>query len=119
MPVRPRLSCNFPGCPALVNAGERYCPEHMKRKRKEYKRGRPDDSFYSSTYWRRLRRMQLATEPLCRLCRAEGKRVAAEVVDHIIPREDGGADSFSNLQSLCVACHNSKTMKENIAKGKL
>lgn len=62
--------------------------------------------------WRRLRRMCLRREPLCRECKAAGFDVAASVVDHIIPLSEGGTNEFKNLQSLCVMHHNKKTARE-------
>lgn len=59
--------------------------------------------------WRKLRAWHLSMEPLCRTCRAEGNLTLATVVDHIIPLSRGGKDAASNLQSLCVTCHNHKT----------
>lgn len=57
--------------------------------------------------WLRLRVRQLSNEPMCRLCRALGKRTAATVCDHIKPHK-GDVDLFydpDNLQSLCKECH--------------
>jgi 5-methylcytosine-specific restriction protein A len=51
-------------------------------------------------------------EPLCRSCRGQGKIVAATEVDHIVPKQDGGADAFDNLQPLCKPCHSRKTLGE-------
>ena len=62
---------------------------------------------YSHRRWRRLRAHQLRVEPLCRFCKATGRIVAAEVVDHI-ERHGGDVNRFwdsTNLQSLCVECH--------------
>jgi 5-methylcytosine-specific restriction protein A len=61
---------------------------------------------YDAT-WRKLRRTQLAQEPLCRYCTQQGYTVTAEVVDHIAPvreRPDLRLDP-DNLQSLCKECH--------------
>lgn len=33
--------------------------------------------------------------------------------DHIVPLEDGGAHTLTNLQVLCVPCHTAKTSAEN------
>jgi hypothetical protein len=39
--------------------------------------------------------------------------VAAKVVDHVTPLKDGGERfDASNLQGLCVSCHNAKTARE-------
>lgn len=50
----------------------------------------------------------MAAEPLCRMC---GK--LADLVDHITPILDGGAVlDDNNLQSLCKACHTTKTQAD-------
>lgn len=49
---------------------------------------------------------------LCIHCERNGKVVAAEVVDHIIPLHIGGSDADSNKQSLCKQCHDIKSAKE-------
>ena len=67
-----------------------------------------DNSAITSDYrrWRRLRKMLLSEEPLCRMCQGLGKATLATVVDHIISRRDGGTDDRGNLQPLCAPCHN-------------
>jgi 5-methylcytosine-specific restriction endonuclease McrA len=37
----------------------------------------------------------------------------ASDVDHIVPREEGGADDLANLQSLCHSHHSAKTSAQN------
>jgi 5-methylcytosine-specific restriction endonuclease McrA len=32
--------------------------------------------------------------------------------DHIVPSAEGGTDDLDNLQTLCVPCHNTKTLQE-------
>lgn len=64
-------------------------------------------SFYKTKTWYRLRWHQLEKEPLCRMCKALGRIVGAEIVDHIVPHR-GNQEIFEdpeNLQSLCKACH--------------
>lgn len=60
---------------------------------------------------KRRKRILLA-EPLCRMCASSGRITAAVEVDHIIALRNGGADTDSNLQSLCRACHLSKTLDD-------
>lgn len=60
--------------------------------------------------WQKLRRLQLAREPLCRICRGAGLSVAARHVDHVVPLRAGGANKLSNLQSVCAGCHSRKTV---------
>lgn len=64
------------------------------------------------TAWDHLRAKVLRREPLCRMCRAEGRAVIAKAVDHITPRHLGGTDHEANLQPLCKAHHAAKTAKE-------
>lgn len=66
--------------------------------------------FYQSQQWRRTRKLFLAGHPLCAECMKRGKVVAARVVDHIKPINEGGARyDFTNLQGLCDSCHNKKS----------
>lgn len=68
--------------------------------------------------WQRLRMAVLGAEPLCRRCRADGLTVAAVQVDHVLPRHLGGSDHPSNLQPLCLDCHEAKTAAEMAALGR-
>lgn len=63
--------------------------------------------------WRRRRLIQLRREPLCRICRAQGRLTPATEVDHIIPLNAGGPDAFENYQSTCARCHRLKTVRED------
>ncbi len=63
-------------------------------------------------YWRKIRAIQLSREPLCRMCKANGRTEAATMVDHIKPKSQGGSDMADNLQSLCWDHHNQKTRRE-------
>lgn len=55
--------------------------------------------------WQMLRAATIRSEPLCRLCLSAGKTVAATVVDHIKPLQDGGTHTPENLMPLCKRCH--------------
>ena len=72
------------------------------------------DNRINTARWQRIRRMQLAREPLCRTCRSLGVITAADEADHIVPRTDGGGHEFSNLQSLCRHHHEAKTRAEQL-----
>src|SRR3546814_19413566 len=52
-----------------------------------------------------LRKRRLAAEPLCRMCKAEGRVTAATVPDHIVPLAKGGEAVAANTRSLCAAHH--------------
>lgn len=60
--------------------------------------------------WQRLRAMVLAERPLCAHCFERGQIVPATDVDHA--DGDPSNNARSNLQSLCHACHSTKTMRE-------
>lgn len=59
-----------------------------------------------------LRKRRLRNEPLCRMCRAEGRVTVATVPDHIVPLALGGEDVDDNCQSLCADHHAEKTALE-------
>jgi 5-methylcytosine-specific restriction enzyme A len=64
--------------------------------------------------WRRARAAFLALHPLCAACRAQGRVVAATVVDHRIPHR-GDMKLFwdeSNWAPACKPCRDSKTARE-------
>ena len=70
------------------------------------------DRIHNTRRWRRLSRLIRSREPLCRACRKRGLTVAAECVDHIEPvhlRPDLAFATW-NLQPLCRACHEEKTV---------
>lgn len=59
-----------------------------------------------------LRKRRLRNEPLCRICKEEGRITAATVPDHIIPLAKGGEDTDENIRCLCAACHDRVTRQE-------
>lgn len=55
----------------------------------------------------------LDAHPLCVECERAGRVTAGSAVDHIIPLWKGGADDYeANGQTLCEACHDTKTAQE-------
>jgi 5-methylcytosine-specific restriction protein A len=64
--------------------------------------------WYKTARWQRLRARQLAEEPLCRFCQANGIIEPAKVCDHV-ERHMGDETKFwqGPFQSLCGPCHNS------------
>lgn len=71
--------------------------------------------------WRKARLAHLSIEPFCRLCKSQGRIVAAAVVDHIVAHR-GDEELFwdpDNWQSLCKRCHDSvKQSEERTGKTK-
>lgn len=77
-----------------------------------------DTSFYRSTPWRNLRALKLRLSPYCECPDCIGKKVLADMVDHINPIELGGAAlDINNLQSMRNhPCHDRKRAREKNTK---
>jgi 5-methylcytosine-specific restriction enzyme A len=72
------------------------------------------DPFCHTKEWKQDRLMHLNANPLCVMCKAEGKIVEATVSDHIIPRSQGGDPwDWKNRQGLCKRCDAIKTACDN------
>ena len=68
---------------------------------------------YGLSRWKKLRRAQIAKEPLCRRCEAKGKIVPATIADHVVPHRGDVAQFWSGaLQSLCKRCHDGEKQSE-------
>ena len=91
-----RRLCSHGGCSEY-----QPCPRHGRE-------NRPNAAArgYCSARWKRLRKIILARDPICRWpdCAAD-----ATEVDHITPKDRGGDDSEENLQGLCKCHHAVKT----------
>lgn len=106
--------CRKPGCPELTRDG--WCPKHKPEPRQQRRRASAAyHGWYSKPIWtKRLRPDQLAREPFCRVCAAQGIRTRATTVDHVVPFR-GDWDLFvssANHQSLCKYHHDQKTARE-------
>jgi 5-methylcytosine-specific restriction protein A len=117
MPKSAPTPCRYPGCAAVL-AIPGYCAVHQARVHRDYGRARrvfdSEVGFYQSARWRSVRAAFLRGQPMCVACEAAGSLVPARVVDHVVPIKDGGARfEASNLQGLCVSCHNRKTARES------
>lgn len=63
--------------------------------------------------WVRLRARILSRDGhLCQPCLIAGRTTPATQVDHITPKAKGGTDEAGNLQGICRACHDAKTLTE-------
>jgi 5-methylcytosine-specific restriction protein A len=76
----------------------------------EAKQGTRESRGYDAR-WRVARRRFLALNPLCVACAAAGRRIPANVVDHIRPHRGDMAAFWNseNWQALCSTCHHVKT----------
>jgi 5-methylcytosine-specific restriction enzyme A len=119
MPRAPRTPCLHPGCPALVERGQRgRCPNHRKSYEKVLYRERgPSSARGYDARWNRFRRMFLRANPLC----ACGCGEPAVELHHIEPVNGPDDPLFyleSNLAGLTKSCHSRETMKA-LNKGRI
>lgn len=85
-----------------------WMPEHKPQSGRRH----ANTEFYQSTVWRKLRLVKLEQQPLCEECLKRDRHTPAQIVDHIVPIDRGGAPlDLKNLQSLCNR-HNSKSARE-------
>lgn len=81
----------------------------------EIKQGKPEyNRLYNNDRWRAASKQYRAEHPLCAECERHGVVKPAECVDHIEPHK-GNLELFwsvDNWQSLCNACHSSKSARE-------
>ncbi|MFW2541521.1 HNH endonuclease [Primorskyibacter sp. 2E107] len=117
----PKKPCAYPGCFRLVDLGAGYCRVHAAAEKRERDRpadarraDKPSRKWYKRKAWcgpGGRRAVQLAKEPLCRLC-PPFSRQRATIADHIVPhREDHALFWFGELQSLCKSCHDIKKQR--------
>jgi len=87
---------------------------HAMRRNSRSAEGQSWQHLYKTGRWQRLRRLHLATSPLCIMCLEEGRVEPAGVVDHIAQHHGNLALFFDsgNLQSLCLTHHNSVKQSE-------
>ena len=98
MPQREKQACEFPFCGRLSD-GKRWCPVHMKGRRKLRGQAAHDKKLYSSRSWQKMRAVILMRHPLCEMCERKHRVTPSTDVDHIIPRSQGGTEIESNSAS--------------------
>ena len=106
MPRKPLTPCRYRGCPNLCEG--RYCEQHKAMAAREYNRYHRQagtQKRYDST-WRKVRGLYVKAHPFCEECQKHGRLVPVQVVHHKLPLNAGGTNDFTNLMSLCNACHN-------------
>ena len=120
MPRAAPSACTEPGCSNLVHDGKSKCTEHRQqqqsRQSKQYaarEENKESTAFYNSRSWRNLSINHRKKQPLCMHCLEHNITKPADVVDHIDEIRDAWSKRFdtNNLESLCHACHNSKTAR--------
>lgn len=68
---------------------------------------------YNTSTWKRLRHAHLLLYPMCEGCKAIGRDVVANTVDHVHAISDGGNPfpGHDGLTSYCPSCHSAKTAR--------
>lgn len=115
MPMSALRYCMEPTCREKVQDRPR-CEEHSKaleriKNKRDYEKKKQKRKFYKTAIWQDLRIQQLTKTPHCEWQYDTGTNCGkvATIVDHIVPREDGGPDHLDNFQSLCHSHHSKKT----------
>ena len=70
--------------------------------------------LYNLKRWKDLRLRVLKNNPLCNMCKAQGRMMPANEIDHTIPHNDNPKLfwDLDNLNALCKPCHSLKTYGE-------
>lgn len=105
-PTAPRRPCNQPMCPELTTST--YCQAHQRKRYRDqarYRRSTKEAGYTGS--WRKLRRMVLNRDPICKACH----RAPSDTAHHIIPKPEG-PNTMENLVGWCKACHSAHHMRE-------
>ena len=105
MPCKPKKPCAYYGCRELTE--NRYCDEHAKltaRHYNKYQRDPKSKKRYDAD-WQKISCAYLSANPLCELCKTDGRLTAATLVHHRRKLSDGGTNDVENLQALCQSCH--------------
>ncbi len=94
--------------------GTKRPPWLTKNDRPSHMRKHPNQDFYNGQQWRKARKQYIDSNVLCEINKARGKYVAAEVVDHIIPINKGGAPyNEKNFMPMTKKVHDIKSAFES------
>jgi len=105
MPYKPKKPCAKHGCRELT--ANRYCETHAKQEAKQYNRhGRdPGSNKRYGRTWKQIRAAFLSANPLCAMCKDNGKLTPAVLAHHKVRLADGGTNDWDNMTALCNECH--------------
>ena len=115
MPTIPSYTkCQHLGCTNTRSKLNSYCLEHGGKTGNYSDERNKFNKMYQSTFWKRLRRVQLGKQPICQACLHSGKVSESKHIDHVFPWAHIGEHAFiANIfQALCPECHSHKTSLE-------
>ena len=122
MPMRPKKPCAAFGCPALIEAGTRYCEKHKRQEAKRYdwERGTAAQRGFTG-HWQRYSKWFLR-QPENIFCKLQlpGCANVSQCVDHIDPPDGPNDPRFwdpENHQSACIHCNSVKGRRKMKGKG--
>lgn len=117
--------CNKQGCNTLVIYTNKYCEKHKDQaqadtyeRNKHYdlhRRDKESTGFYSSKEWKELRELvKTKFNGLCSRCLDNKLFKAGMIADHKIPIKIDWSLRLieSNIDYLCLECHNTKTAED-------
>ena len=87
---------------------------NLKRNREKANKKQKGPRPYDKQAWRKaggIRQGKLLMDPLCEDCKDKGLIIQASHVDHI--DGDNTNHMATNLRSLCVSCHSTKTVQHD------
>ena len=83
------------------------------KKPRTQSRNNINDPYYQHRHWKVIRIKALKRDNYqCQECKRQGRIKEAQMVDHVIPKKQGGSLELDNLQSLCNSCHATKSARE-------
>lgn len=107
LPKKAKRPCRYKNCPLLTDSLSGYCSQHEKIIESNYNKFRrtPEAKKRYGYKWRKIRAIFLSRNPLCEMCKRNGRFTTATEVHHITPLASGGSNHFDNLMALCKSCH--------------
>jgi 5-methylcytosine-specific restriction protein A len=105
MPYKAKKPCAFRGCRELTS--KHYCEKHAKLEVKRYNHQDrdPDSNKRYGRAWKKIKNAFLSANPLCVICKAEGRLIPATVAHHKVKVTEGGTNDWDNMEALCNECH--------------
>lgn len=101
-----------PGCLGVSADGKPRCPAHSARQERSRVKRRRQAAIGAGAQRRARGMLNVAARVCCARC-CEWFAPEDIEVDHIRAIVDGGEDTDTNVQFLCIACHRHKTTDEN------
>ena len=113
MPYKARKPCAQHGCRELT--ASRYCDAHAKQeaRRYNYHDRNPDSNKRYGRPWKQIRAAFLSANPLCEMCKHDGRLTPATLAHHKMKLAEGGSNDWNNLAALCSECHSRLHAKQH------